>query len=550
MEEEDIATPSSLSRALQEARDEVQDLKAELQKAKKQQEAFMACMSHELRTPLNAILGLSEALSERIYGDLNTAQEETVKGIEEGGRNLLALINNILDLARLGAGDIQLEKGPISVHDMCVSAIDTFQSKAKDESIELQCSCDDEVDVISGDEVRLRQILHHLIDNAIKFTPAGGTVSLDAVSDPGTNVIHIAVCDTGVGIAKDQIPLLFNSFHQLDSSIRREHSGTGLGLSLVSQLVELHGGSVSVESEPGEGSRFIVTLPVGTIDESAYPQSESGCVDAIVIRRALVVEDSTAAADQMCRYLAERNIETSVCHRGDEALSFALKTNPDIIILDIQLPGLFGWEVMERLKANPATKHIPVMIVSIVDERQRAKSLGASEYLVKPINRNQLSYALCKLMAVCEPESKQEKQKPIASFEAEDERPHILLAEDNEANIKTLTDYLNAKGYHVSIARDGREAVEAAVAQSPDIILMDIQMPNMNGIEAMEELKGRADFEPIPTIAITALAMPGDRERCLEAGACDYLSKPVSLKALNAVIEKLLKVSAEEAVSA
>ena len=543
----------SITSQLEQSQAEVSTLKAELEQAKFLQESFMACMSHELRTPLNSILGLTEALAERIYGDLNEAQIETLGGIEKGGRDLLELINNILDLTRIAGGDMPIEVVPFSVIEMCQSCVKAFSDKARSSHIELKSDLDPHLGMIAGDELRVRQMLSHLLDNAIKFTKTNGQVTLDAALDREAKMVHIAVSDTGVGIPKESLPQLFVAFQQIDGSIRREHSGTGLGLTLVSQLAKLHGGSVSVESEIGEGSRFILSLPVGEIQHEPVPETDEGRHEAVVIKKALVVEDSEAAADQICRYLGERGIETKICARGDEALNATIRYEPDIVILDIQLPGLFGWEVMERLKANPNTRQIPIMIVSIVDERQRALSLGASEYLVKPFNRNQLSYTLCKLMASCEtvPENVTEidNVQPLDTSE-DDTRPHLLLAEDNEANIKTLTDYLDAKGYRVSVARDGLEAIDQTKKLSPDLILMDIQMPNLNGIEAMEQMHADESIPDIPTIALTALAMPGDRERCLAAGACDYLSKPVSLKALNAVIEKFLSEGARAQVPA
>ena len=521
----------------QELRQRLSEVTAELNRCKRTQEAFMACMSHELRTPLNSVLGLSEALSEQIYGDMNAEQLETVAQIEKGGRDLLALVNNILDLARIGSGDLHLELGPISIQDTCQAVVGSFREKAVEQGISLTCNVFTQ-EIFHADEVRVRQMLTHLIDNAIKFTPVGGTVSIDAIVDHEDHTVHLAVIDSGVGIESEEISTLFERFKQLDGSIRREHSGTGLGLSIVYQLAELHGGCVSVESKVGDGSRFVVSLPLGAAADGGA--SSVGASPVFDIKHALVVEDEAAAADQMCRYLKERGIETTVCSRGDEAMTYTLRLKPDIVVLDIQLPGLFGWEVMERLKLHPETKHIPIIVASVVDERARARSLGATEYLVKPVNRNQLGYALCKVAAACQTPP----ENALASVEAgepqaPDDRPNILLAEDNEANIKTLTDYLNAKGYNVSVARDGLEAVEQA-ASMPDIILMDIQMPNMNGIEAMEKIQTMESISHIPIVALTALAMPGDRERCLAAGALDYLSKPVSLKALNAVIERLI----------
>jgi CheY-like chemotaxis protein len=250
----------------------------------------------------------------------------------------------------------------------------------------------------------------------------------------------------------------------------------------------------------------------------------------------LIIEDSPVVAGQLTRYLDELGLETIVHPREENAVGKALAVQPDAIILDILLPDPAGWDVLAQLKAEPRTQGIPVLIVSVVDERARGLALGAADYLVKPISRPQLQQALSQIM----PRGVEEQQPPsvaAADQEPETERPLILLAEDNESSIDMVLDYLLARGYRLVVARDGAEALERAREERPDLVLMDIQMPGMDGLEATRHMRADAELADIPIIALTALAMPGDRERCLEAGANDYLSKPVSLKRLVQAIE-------------
>jgi PAS domain S-box-containing protein len=391
---------------------------AELARAARLKDEFLASMSHELRTPLNAILGMSEALQEQVYGPLNEKQLRSLHTIEGSGRHLLSLINDILDVSKIEAGKLELEVGPVSVQSVCQASLGLIKQTAYKKRLEVSFTFDNAVTTLQADERRLKQILVNLLSNAVKFTPGGGAIGLEVAGDAKGEAAHLIVWDTGIGISKEDMGRLFQPFVQLDSSLSRQHTGTGLGLSLVYRLTEMHGGSVSVESEVGKGSRFTVSLP---------------------------------------------------------------------------------WQVAEKVERS--------------EESVEGKGKGAPRVTL-----------------------------PMPNI------PLLLLAEDNEGSINTLTDYLGAKGYRVVVGRDGAEAIERAREERPDLILMDIQMPGMDGLEATRRIRADADpstglrtsLAKVPIIALTALAMPGDRERCLAAGANDYLSKPVSLKKLVEVIEAQL----------
>jgi PAS domain S-box-containing protein len=393
----------SLAEQVAEQTAELRTANAELARAARLKDEFLANMSHELRTPLNAILGLSEVLQEQIYGPLSPAQLKSLRTIEESGRHLLELINDILDLSKIGAGKLDLEIAPVSVREICQASLRIIKQPAHKKQIQVLSTFDSTATSLLADARRVKQILVNLLSNALKFTPKGGSIGLDVVGNAAQGVVHFTVWDTGIGISQEDMTRLFQPFVQLDSRLSREYEGTGLGLALVYRLTKMHGGSVSVESEVGQGSRFTVSLPSQPVDKS---------------------QDATAQD-------ADRGPAT---------------TSPQ----------------------GPA---------------------------------------------------------------------RILLVEDNRTSITLVSDYLLAQGYQVIVAQDGTEAVAQAQRARPDVILMDVQMPGMNGLEAIQHIRADPHLLTTPIIALTALAMPGDRERCLAAGANEYLSKPVNLKKLVEVIE-------------
>jgi CheY-like chemotaxis protein len=308
----------------------------------------------------------------------------------------------------------------------------------------------------------------------------------------------------------------------------------------VKRLVEMHNGNIFVESEVEEGSRFIFSLPWRQKDEvhETTVEQESLIPEIPTIKRALVVEDMSSAADQIVRYLSDLGAESFIHTRGKGAVGKAAELQPDVIILDIMLPDISGWDVLSQLKETPSTKDIPVLVVSIADDRPRGMRLGASEYLVKPISQRQFHVALAKILP-----SKVENSKVLLIGDIYDsgiEQPLILLAEDNVVSTKSVSDYLRASGCRVIIAENGGEAIRLVKEKQPDLVLMDIQMPDIDGLEAIRRIRSDPDTVDIPIIALTALAMPGDREKCLAAGADDYITKPIGLRHLVELIKTQL----------
>lgn len=532
---------NSLARRVAERTADLSRANQELARAVRAKDDFLTNMSHELRTPLNAILALSEGLIEQVRGPLNERQMRSIHNIETSGRHLLSLINDILDLSKVEAGQMELQREIVVIQDICEASLLFIKEQASKKQLRVGFTLNDEHSSVMADPKRLKQILVNLLSNAVKFTPAGGSVELAVDADPDAGLIRFVVRDTGIGITPEGMARLFQPFIQLDSGLSRQHEGTGLGLALVRRLAEMHGGSVSVESEPDHGSCFTVVLPYTPHRAaSVAPSAEVLETNAhAAFHAALIIEDSESAGEQLARYLEELNIRAVVHSRAGDALERAAAIRPDIIFLDLQMPDQSGWDVLARLKADPILHAIPVIIVSVVDDRKHGAEAGAAGYLVKPISRELVRRALAAVVAL--PNELAVTGSIAPQSVAASPAPRILMAEDNEVNIIAVGDYLQDRGYQVVIARNGREALLLAEETKPDLILMDIQMPEIDGLEVIRRLRATVAFVTVPIIALTALAMPGDRERCLAAGASAYVTKPVSPRGLVQTIERLLK---------
>ncbi len=506
---------------------------AELARAARAKDEFLANMSHELRTPLNAILGLSEVLLEEIRGPINERQQAALHNIESSGRHLLSLINDILDISKMEAGRLELHPESVPVADMCQSSLVFIKETALKKQLRLTFNQDDPLAKVEADPKRLKQILINLLSNAVKFTPTGGHITLEVTTEAAAGVIRFAVKDTGIGISPAGLAQLFQPFTQLDSDLNRQYEGTGLGLALVRRLAELHGGSITVESEgiPGRGSCFTIALPYRS---PATEAPAAPCATSLPAS-ALVIEDTLSAVEQLERYLQELNIIPIIYQPGESIREQVNRHQPGVILLDLLMSGVSGWQILAQLKANPDTRNIPVIIISVVDERAKGLAAGAAAYLVKPISREVLRQAL---FTITPGSAGSPAAAPVVAPALTGAR--ILLVEDNKFNIETIQDYLQDKGYQVEIAHNGQESLELARQTQPDLILMDIQQPGMDGLEATRRLRAIPEFAATPIIALTALVMPGDRERCLAAGVDEYLTKPVRLKGLAEIMENLL----------
>ncbi len=528
----DVTEQRRAEESLRQTADALREANAELARAAKLKDEFLANVSHELRTPLNAILGLSETLLEQDEASLTPRQVRSIATISASGTHLLELINDVLDLSKVEAGKLVVHARPMPLDDFAQGCLSFIRTQAAQKQLSVAFEPGGPAAWVSADPKRLKQVLVNLLSNAVKFTPDGGRIGLSVAAPDGEQVVRVTVWDTGIGIAESDQRRLFQAFTQIDSGLNRTQEGTGLGLALVHRLVVLHDGQVQLESAPGQGSRFVVTLPrVGAAEADALTPAWQDHRD---FHRALIIEDDPTAAGILVRYLAELQVTGFVHARAEGAVEAVLRMQPDVVLLDIYLPDDSGWVVLTRLKEHPETRDTPVVVISIVDEPEKAVALGAVAHLVKPVSRAQLAGVLRREAG------RAAHDTPVSGTAIADHRPLVLLAEDNEANRETIGGYLEDKGFDMRYAVDGLEAVAMARRLTPALILMDIQMPMMDGLAAMREIRADPSLAAVPIVALTALVMPGDRERCLEAGATEYLSKPVSLKGLAALVQQLL----------
>jgi len=525
----DITQRRQAEQELRNSRDELRVANISLEKAAQLKDEFLASMSHELRTPLTGVLGLSEALQLETYGPLNEKQKHALKDIESSGRHLLELINDILDLSKIEADKLDLQIEPCSVAEICQASLQLVKGMAQRKHQKVGFTSNLASAVIQADPRRVKQILVNLLSNAVKFTPEGGALGLDVKGHEEERIIQFTVWDEGIGIKEGDLKRLFTPFVQLDSSLSRQQSGTGLGLSLVSKLSELHGGSVSVESEVNKGSRFTVSLPWYPRDEQE--KEEKGILPAAqVVSRCLLIEDNNLHARQISGYLAQMHIDCITYNSGVGAFETAIKVQPDVILLDLHLPDRDGVDVLKDLKKDPRTANIVVIISSIEDDHNYFLSHGAAGCLVKPFTLKDVEKEFIRLFD----SSPQQR----ATDNSEPGQWTALVVDDNQIVLDTISDFLKSRDFTIVQAHNGWEMIDLALQIKPSVILADIQMPGMDGLEAIRRVRAISDplVNQIPIIAITALAMTGDREKCLNAGANEYMSKPVHLSELEQVI--------------
>ena len=532
----DITQRKKAEQILRESRDRLSAANAALERASRMKDEFLASMSHELRTPLTGILGLSEALQLQTYGAMNEKQLKALRNIEGSGRHLLDLINDILDLSKIEAGKLDLQYETSSVAEACQASLQLVKGMAQQKKQHTSFSMDPASIHLRADPRRLKQMLVNLLSNAVKFTPEGGSLGLEVQGNEIEKVVTFCIWDKGIGIKPEDLDRLFKPFVQVDSRLSRQYSGTGLGLSLVQRMAELHGGSIQVESVPGEGSRFTLALP--WIEEAPRPEPLAASGEPRSLKNSLVIEDNDLDAEHITRYLQEIGL-TNVVHPGlHGALEKAALLKPSVILLDLRLPDGSGMDLLLQLQNDERTRNIPVVITSVEERRTEAQNLGAVGYLVKPFTKDELHSQLSRAAASIQPAS------PVMVIGSRPSAPVILIADDNEVILETVADFLETKGCRVVATRSGFELIERAPESHPDIVLVDIQMPGMDGLETMRRLRAHRDpaIAAVPIIAITALAMAGDREKCLQAGANEYLSKPIILTQLAKLIDRFLEV--------
>jgi len=481
------------NRRLEATNQELLRAKEEAERGSRFKDQFLSTMSHELRTPLNAVLGFSDLLADESYGPLNDRQRRYVEHIHTGGKHLLTLTSDILDLSKIEAGRMELTNESLRVEAIFGEVLSVMRPLADKKSQSLSKKSQPGL-VVRADSVRFKQVLMNLLGNAIKFTPKGGSIE---------------VCDNGPGIPPSEQQRIFEAFYRLHE-LGKKTEGTGLGLAITHRLVELHGGELTLDSEVGKGSCFYLSLPVAVAIQDALPHPPPPAGTRVRLPRVLVIEDDRAAAQLIQTQLMSAGNESLVCQEPQNALELAVQFQPGAITLDIVIKPKNGWEALSQLKRDPRTSHIPLIVVSMVDQPGMGTLLGADEYLVKPVDKATLLAALQRRASI-HPSSK--RTRPI------------LVVEDDTATREFIVEMLTAQGYAVATASDGAQARAQIAANKPELVILDLVLPGASGFELLGEWRASPRTADLPVFILTSKDLTPEEQRFLRANAESLLRK-------------------------
>ena len=551
--------------------------------AERAKSEFLANMSHEIRTPMNGVMGMAELLAAT---ELDAKQRMFTDVIVKSGASLLTIINDILDFSKIDAGQMELDPAPFALAEAIEDVATLVSTKVAEKDLELIVRVDPTLPkMMIGDVGRIRQIITNLLGNAVKFTEKGHVyVNVDGQQikngDGDFSELKFSIEDTGIGIPQEQCELVFQKFSQVDTSATRKHEGTGLGLSIAASLVKLMNGEIGVDSAVGQGSTFWFTIKLPTHGESVPARIIPGDLSGA---RVLIIDDNAVNRSILTEQMTAWNFDNAAASSGEEGLNFirmaaARDINIDLVILDYQMPEMSGAEVLQHMRNEPAISHIPVVMLSSVDSTQTNQELmrlGTAANLTKPTRSSMLLETILQVIAnnrakldtdreqehpttdtqveIAQQSETSEDTTPARPTGTDQQQLDILVAEDNEVNQIVVQQILEQTGLNFEIVNNGRLALESYKVVPPRMILMDVSMPEMNGKEAtaaIREHESLNNMNHVPIVGVTAHALKGDMEACIDAGMDDYLSKPVSPNQLIVKVEQWLGLNLKDKISA
>ncbi len=551
-----------LRQRLKKRSEELSSAREEAKKADRAKNEFLARMSHDIRTPLNAIMGMADLLQKT---SLNREQEEYVQNCRRASETLLHLINDILDLSRVEFGELQLEQDRIDLEPMIMDIVSYFARKAQDKGLELPVYIDPDCPPVIGDQNRLQQILINLISNALKFTPSGEVVvrAMPNKSSREPDITRFEVEDTGIGIPEEKQQQIFDRFTQANSDLSDKYEGTGLGLSICKHLVERMGGEIGVESEEGKGSLFWFELPLDVVDEASERTMEEREEDdprshqkPLTDTRVLVVDDVETNRTIFTKILNDLGASVTEAKDGYEALEHVHRGGEqgesfDLLLIDRHMPEMDGFELGQELQETFSLDRVAIMLTSsnMSTDREKAKQLGFGDYIIKPVSQSVLLASIRRLRGENDHDAGDGKaDMEVPDWQSLDRPPRILIAEDNRHNQKLMEAILKQYPVRMDFAENGSKALKMAKSGLFDLILMDVHMPEMSGLEAtskFREWEQDNDVRHTPVIALTAQSLDRDRKESLDAGCDEHVTKPVRENVLVHTIRKYMADAAD-----